>query len=141
MITTEKPVSNQPTDQPTTWHTQDISSVLQTLETDARQGLPAEEARRRLEQFGLNELEERGGKSPLRILWEQFTSTMVLILIAAAVISAFLGKPLETIAISAIVVLFGILGFVQEYRAERAINCRPQAVSGPAGSRHAWRQC
>lgn len=126
MITTEKPVSNQPTDQPTTWHTQNISSVLQTLETDTRQGLPAEEARRRLEQFGLNELEERGGKSPLRILWEQFTSTMVLILIAAAVISAFLGKPLETIAISAIVVLFGILGFVQEYRAERAIAALKQ---------------
>ncbi len=100
--------------------------MLQTLGTDARQGLPDEEARRRLEQFGLNELEERGGKSPWRILWEQFTSTMVLILIAAAVISAFLGKPLETIAISAIVVLFALLGFVQEYRAERAIAALKQ---------------
>ncbi len=108
------------------WHTQDIPSVLHTFDTDARRGLTLEEAHQRLEEFGPNELEERGGKNPLRILWEQFTSTMVLILIAAAVISAFLGKPLETIAISAIVLLFALLGFVQEYRAERAIAALKQ---------------
>lgn len=108
------------------WHMLDTSSVLNILGVDARRGLTTEEARKRLEQFGTNELEERGGKSPLLILWEQFTSTMVLILIGAAVISAFLGKPLETIAISAIVVLFALLGFVQEYRAERAIAALKQ---------------
>jgi Ca2+-transporting ATPase len=108
------------------WHTKDSSEVLQELESDAHTGLPSDTVQQRLEHYGLNELEEQVGKSPLLILWEQFTSTMVLILIAAAVISAFLGKPLETIAISAIVVLFGILGFVQEYRAERAIAALKQ---------------
>ena len=108
------------------WHTQDVAGVMQLLETDQGRGLSTAEATQRLEKYGLNELEERGGKNPLRILWEQFTSTMVLILIVAAVISGFLGKPLETIAISAIVVLFGLLGFVQEYRAERAIAALKQ---------------
>ncbi len=108
------------------WHTQEAAQVLAALGVEAKQGLSAEEAQKRLAQFGANELEERGGKNPLLILWEQFTSTMVLILIVAAVISAFLGKPLETIAISAIVVLFALLGFVQEYRAERAIAALKQ---------------
>jgi len=108
------------------WHTQDVADVLQSLGSDSRLGLSIEEVRQRLEQLGPNELVERGGKKPLSILWEQFTSTMVLILIAAAIVSAFLGKPLETIAISAIVILFVLLGFIQEYRAERAIAALKQ---------------
>lgn len=108
------------------WYMQDTTSTLNTLGADVKRGLTTDEARKRLEQFGANELEERDGKNPLLILWEQFTSTMVLILIVAAVISAFLGKPLEAIAISAIVVLFAVLGFVQEYRAERAIAALKQ---------------
>ena len=72
-------------------------------------------------QVGANELLETAGKAPWRIFWEQISSTMVLILIAAAVVSALLGKTTETIAISAIVLLFAILGFVQEYRAEQAM--------------------
>lgn len=108
------------------WHTQDATAVLQELASDARTGLTSNTVQQRTEHYGLNELHERGGKNPLLILWEQFTNTMVLILIAAAVISAFLGKPLETIAISAIVILFAILGFVQEFRAERAIAALKQ---------------
>jgi Ca2+-transporting ATPase len=94
---------------------------LSKLDTNQENGLREVEAQNRLQIFGPNELEEKSRKSPLSILWEQFTSTMVLILIAAAMISAVLGKTTETAAISAIVVLFGLLGFVQEYRAEQAI--------------------
>jgi Ca2+-transporting ATPase len=103
------------------WHLQEIETALRDLNSDPVRGLSEEEARSRLEEFGLNELLDYGGKNPLLILWEQFTSTMVLILIAAAVLSGFLGKPLETIAISVIVILFAVLGFIQEYRAERAM--------------------
>jgi Ca2+-transporting ATPase len=103
------------------WHQQDISSVLQQFESEAASGLGADVAAARLMQVGRNELEDRGGKNPLLILWEQVSSTMVLILIAAAVLSGILGKPLETVAIAAIVVLFAVLGFVQEYRAEKAM--------------------
>lgn len=108
------------------WHGETLENVEKTLSTSIKTGLSQEEAKKRLTQYGLNELEERGGKSPFLIIWEQFSNTMVLILIAAAVISGFLGKPLETFAISAIVVLFAILGFIQEYRAERAIAALKQ---------------
>ncbi len=109
------------TSETTDWHNLNPSKVLSKLDTNQKDGLSKLEAQNRLKIFGPNELEEKSSKSPLSILWEQFTSTMVLILMAAAAISAVLGKTTETAAISAIVVLFGLLGFVQEYRAEQAI--------------------
>jgi P-type Ca2+ transporter type 2C len=103
------------------WHTTPKEIVLQKLETQELAGLSTTEAKMRQAQYGLNVLVESNRKSALAILWEQFTSTMVLILIAAAVISALLGKGTETVAIGAIVILFGFLGFIQEYRAEQAM--------------------
>jgi P-type Ca2+ transporter type 2C len=105
----------------TFWHMQPEETVISELGTSPETGLSEVEAQKRLSQFGPNELIERGGKHPLKILWEQFTSTMVLILIAAAVISGLLGKVTETVAIAAIVILFALLGFFQEYRAEQAM--------------------
>ena len=75
----------------------------------------------RLSRYGPNELVERGGRSPWRILLEQLTGTLVLILIVAAVVSALVGDVKDAVAILAIVVLNAILGFVQEYRAEQAM--------------------
>jgi len=75
----------------------------------------------RLEKYGENSLAEKKQRSPLRLLFQQFTETMVLILVAAALLSLFLGKTTEAVAILAIVLLFGFLGFFQEYRAERAM--------------------
>ncbi len=103
------------------WHTRQVDEVLNELNTDAINGLRDEQARQRLETYGQNELIERTGKKPIMLLLEQFTSTLVIILIIAAVISGFLGKPIETITILAIVILFAFLSFVQEYRAERAM--------------------
>jgi Ca2+-transporting ATPase len=106
---------------PERWYTATIPEVSQALNVDLSQGLDESEAANRLVQYGSNELQERGGVSPLRLLWAQFTNTMVLILIAAAVVSGFLGKVTETVAIASIVVLFALLGFFQEYRAEQAM--------------------
>jgi Ca2+-transporting ATPase len=103
------------------WHLQNIESTLAALQTQPETGLSQKEADLRLTKYGRNELVEKGGRTPLKILWEQFTATMVLILIAAAVVAGLLGDLKNTIAISAIVVLYAILGFVQEYRAEQAI--------------------
>ncbi|WP_129672108.1 cation-translocating P-type ATPase [Candidatus Chloroploca sp. Khr17] len=108
------------TPQAESWYALPPEVALQRL-TSASTGLDQGEAQVRLAQYGANELIERGGKHPAKILWEQFTNVMVLILIAAAVLSLFLGKFLEAGAILAIVVLFAVLGFFQEYRAEKAI--------------------
>jgi Ca2+-transporting ATPase len=99
------------------WYQLDVADVLQQLGANAKEGLDRAEAERRLAEHGPNELAERPPKSPLRMLWEQFTATMVLVLIAAAAISALLGDWKDTLAILAIVIFNAVLGFTQEYRA------------------------
>jgi Ca2+-transporting ATPase len=103
------------------WYRLEREEVLARLESDAGQGLAQAEAERRLTQYGPNELVERGTKSPWRILWEQMTSLLVIILIIAALVSIALGDFKDAIAILAIVVLNATLGFTQEYRAEQAM--------------------
>jgi Ca2+-transporting ATPase len=94
--------------------------VLDELKTTIN-GLSTDDAARRLQEDGPNELKEQGTKSPFVILWEQFTAFMVLILIAAAIISFFLGEHVDAIAIMVIVIVNGILGFQQEFKAEKAM--------------------
>ena len=106
----------------TIWHTQDSISVLSQLDVDVRSGLSDVTVAERVAQYGLNELTEQPLKSPLAILWEQLTNPLVLLLLGAAIISAFLGKVIELIAILGIVVLNAALGVVQEYRAEKAMT-------------------
>jgi Ca2+-transporting ATPase len=103
------------------WYQLDPQQTLQELGTDLHAGISSEEAARRLEQYGPNELVERGAKSPWAILWEQLTGIMVVILIISAVVSLFLHEYVDTIVIMIIVVLNALLGFTQEYRAERAM--------------------
>jgi len=103
------------------WYRLDSNEVQVRLETDAERGLTQAEAQRRLSTYGSNELIERGLKRPWQILWEQLKATMVVILIVAAVISALLGDYKDAVAILAIVVLNALLGFRQEYQAERAM--------------------
>jgi Ca2+-transporting ATPase len=85
-------------------------------------GLSASEAVQRLAQHGPNELQASQGISPWAIFFEQFKNILILILLAATVASAFLGHAVEAIAITVIVLFAVVLGFVQEYRAERAIE-------------------
>ena len=103
------------------WHTLDATELERALAVDRAQGLSTEEAARRLVEHGENALIEDGGRSALRLLWDQVRAVMVIILLAAAALSLLLGKLLEASAIAAIVALFVVLGFVQEQRAERAI--------------------
>ncbi len=105
----------------TEWHTWSTTQTLESLNTDAEQGLGQEQAQALLHEHGPNELVEQAAKSPWQMLLAQFTETMVVILLVAAVASGFLGKTTETVAILAIVLMFAILGFIQEYRAERAM--------------------
>ena len=93
-------------------------------------GLTAADAAARLAEDGPNELVDRGATPGWRILLAQLRQVMVLILIGAALLSLVLGKLLEAGAIGAIVVLFAVLGFLQEHRAERAIAAlRAMAVA------------
>ncbi|MCB9451154.1 MAG: cation-translocating P-type ATPase [Anaerolineaceae bacterium] len=111
------------------WHTIRSSDVLERLGSDPAQGLNTAQIQARLAEYGPNELVELGLKSPLAILWEQIRNPLVLLLIFAAVVSAFLGKADNVIAISAIVVLNAVLGVMQEYRAEKAMAALKQMAA------------
>jgi Ca2+-transporting ATPase len=106
---------------PVDWCRMEAAEALEKLESDPAQGVSPDEARRRLKEYGPNELIERGVKSVWLILWEQMTSTMVIILIIAAAISIAVGDLKDAVAILTIVLLNSLLGLSQEYRAEKAM--------------------
>ncbi len=124
---TNTEASNQPVAAPAAtnnaapvWFQTTAAEALQLLDT-SEGGLTAAEATARLAKYGPNELIERGGRSPWKILLEQFSNILTLLLIAAAIVSAFLGDWIEAVVILIIVVLNGVLGFTQEYRAEKSM--------------------
>jgi Ca2+-transporting ATPase len=102
------------------WHQLDPKEVLEKLQSSDK-GLASEEAHQRLERYGPNELIEKGRKSLWMMFLDQFKDFMILVLIAAAVVAGVIGEPSDTIAIAVIVLLNAVLGFVQEYRAEKAM--------------------
>ncbi|MGI9428950.1 MAG: cation-translocating P-type ATPase, partial [Bythopirellula sp.] len=103
------------------WHALTEDEVYQRLHA-SRQGLSSVEATRRLEQYGPNALESGHRISPWTILLAQLKNVLIVILIVATIFSAFVGHEIEAIAIAVIVLFAVFLGFIQEYRAERAIE-------------------
>ncbi|MDP6706562.1 MAG: HAD-IC family P-type ATPase, partial [Alphaproteobacteria bacterium] len=111
-------------------HAIDGAEVLRRLEVDPAQGLPAAEVGRRRARWGPNQLESGGGAGPLILLARQFANVMIVVLLLAATVAGLIGELLDAIAILVIVVLNAIIGFVQEYRAERALEALQQ-LSAP----------
>jgi P-type Ca2+ transporter type 2C len=103
------------------WHRLEVTQVLHRQNSNPDQGLSETDVEERLRQFGHNELIEKNIKSPWKILWEQLTEIMVVILLISAVISLFLHEYTDAIVILIIVVLNALLGFTQEYKAEQAM--------------------
>jgi len=108
------------------WHSKKVEMVLEELETDPL-GLKAEEAAERLVKYGPNELKERKRTSPIQIFFNQFKDIFVIMLLIATAI-AFIAayaqneSQTDTATIAAIVVLNAVVGFVQEYRSEKAME-------------------
>ena len=120
------------------WHVLAPDEVLRDLGTRST-GLEPAEAVARLAQHGPNELRREERVSPLRLLLGQFTSLIVGILVAAAVVSGALGEWLDASAILAIVVLNGFIGFYQEYNAERALAALKRMTAPSARVRRGGR--
>ena len=104
------------------WHKQTITDVFKTLGSNP-QGLSASIAAEKLLQVGPNQLQEGKKKTIAGIFWGQFKDVMILILLAAAIVSGIIGDLTDTIVILVIVLLNAVVGFIQEYRAEKA--CMP----------------
>ena len=126
-----------------TWHTLGVQQTLEQFQTDRQSGLTSQQVTAQLKQYGTNELTETGGRSTWEILLDQFTNIMLLLLIAVALISGVLdffdwraGKlgpgeiPFkDTIAIFAIVILNGLLGYFQESKAEKDLAALKKLAS------------
>ncbi len=104
------------------WHALDVQAVLSELDSDSKGGLSTEEAGHRLGQYGPNTLVSVGQVPWYRILFRQFIDILIVILLVAAVISFVIGETTDAAVILAIVILNGALGFVQEWRAEKALE-------------------
>jgi magnesium-transporting ATPase (P-type) len=135
-----------PADSP--WHMLSVEAAAARVGSPLATGLTQAEAARRLIEHGKNELRDQEARGPLSILFGQFTDFMIVLLIVAAVVSGLIGELEDSIAILAIVVLNAVIGFVQEYRAERAVQAlrrlaAPQARAlrdgqGRACRRRSW---
>ena len=122
---------NTKEDRPSTWYQLDTAKLMEKLESSDR-GLSPVEAERRLESHGPNELVEKARKSPWTMFLDQFKDFMIMVLIAAALVSGLIGEISDTIAIVVIVALNAVLGFVQEYRAEKAMAALKKMASPSA---------
>jgi Ca2+-transporting ATPase len=113
------------------WHTLPVAEVVSRLATPAT-GLTAAEAAKRLEVHGPNELQAHSGESAWRTFAAQFQNVLILILLAATFVSAFLGHTLEAVVITVIVLFAVLLGFIQEHRAGRALEAL-RKMAAPLG--------
>jgi Ca2+-transporting ATPase len=113
------------------WWKLSTTDCLGKLNTSAA-GLSNQEAQHRLAEYGPNELQAAHRISPWALFLQQFKNVLIIILLIATALSAFLGHEIEAIAIAVIVLLAVLLGFVQEYRAERAIEALRQMAAPTA---------
>ncbi|CAG1770713.1 partial Calcium-transporting ATPase 1, partial [uncultured bacterium] len=102
------------------WHQKGLKEVVEDLRTSL-QGLSTEESKSRLEKYGHNELKEGKKRTLMGMFLDQFKDFMIIVLMVAAVVSGIMGDAADTIAIIVIVVVNAVIGFVQEYRAEKAM--------------------
>lgn len=103
------------------WYQLSINEILERLET-SEEGLTDNEVSKRLQRYGLNKLVEEEKISRLRILFHQFASPLIYILLVAAVVTALLKEYIDTSVIMSVVVLNAIIGFLQEYKAEQGVR-------------------
>ena len=121
MIEEAKEQEPAPPEQRISWHTLPVPAVAERLAVDVRRGLSSADVAERLKRFGRNEITEGKQRSPALILLGQFTDFLILVLIAAAAISFVAGDLKDTLLMLVIVVLNAIIGFIQEFRADRAV--------------------
>ena len=100
----------------------DVAEIVKQLETDISKGLAEEDAKKRLVHYGYNKLAEKKKRHPIFLFFEQFKSFIILVLLGAALIAGFLKEWIDTFAIIGIVILNSILGFFQEFKAEKYLE-------------------
>ena len=121
-------------------HARSAAEVTSHFETDPRRGLTERQVEGRQSVFGLNQLPQAARAGPISIFFSQFGDFMVLVLMGAAAVSSFLGEMEDAVVIMAIVILNALLGFAQEYRAERSLETLQKLAAPQASIRRNGRE-
>ena len=114
------------------WQKLSVDETLKTLNSDANKGLQEDEAKKRNLKFGLNELVEKEKPGPIRLFLGQFKEILIIILIFAAIAAYYVGDAIDAIVILIVVIINAVVGFIQEYRAEKAMEKLKGLISNEA---------
>ncbi len=114
------------------WQKSSVDETLKTLNSDANEGLSEAEAKKRNLKFGLNELVEKEKPGPIRLFLGQFKEILIIILIFAAIAAYYVGDAIDAIVILIVVIINAVVGFMQEYRAEKAMEKLKGLISNEA---------
>ncbi|MCX5679032.1 MAG: calcium-transporting P-type ATPase, PMR1-type [Candidatus Omnitrophica bacterium] len=106
-----------------------VDEAAASFDVNLSEGLSGIEVARRQKEHGLNQLKEKKGRTPFEIFIEQFQDFIIWVLIGASIVSGFLQEWVDALAIIAIVILNAILGFIQEYRAEKSLSALKKLAS------------
>ncbi|PVX44370.1 Ca2+-transporting ATPase [Flavobacterium sp. 103] len=113
------------------WHLLPLPEIAQLLNSSPK-GLDSVTASELLLEYGKNQIEDQKKKTAFQMFLQQFTDFMIIVLIAAAIISGILGDLIDTIIILAIIIINAIIGFIQEFRAEKAMEALQNMVASTA---------
>jgi P-type Ca2+ transporter type 2C len=111
------------------WHAMENADVLHELGTDINEGLNEQQIEKRLNEYGYNELKKEERVSPFTLFVNQFRNALIIILLIATALSFMVGETFDSIFILVIVIFCAVLGFIQEYRAERALDALKKMLS------------
>ncbi len=114
------------------WQNLTADETLKTLKSDADKGLSTEEANKRSIKYGKNELVEKKKAGPISLFLSQFKEILIIILIVAAIAAAYVGDTIDAVVILIVVVINAVVGFIQEYRAEKAMEKLKGLISSEA---------
>lgn len=109
------------------WHAIDYKEVLENFESSL-QGLELEEVNKRRQKYGLNELKRKNKDGILKVLWRQINNPLIWVLIGSSTLATALGKITDGMVVLAVVVVNSIIGFIQEYKAGKAIEALSNMV-------------
>lgn len=114
------------------WHNLSVDETLKKLKSNADNGLNTEEAKKRNIEYGLNELVEKKKDGPITLFLSQFKEILIIILIIAAIAAYYVGDAIDAIVILVVVIINAVVGFIQEYRAEKAMEKLKGLISSEA---------
>jgi potassium/sodium efflux P-type ATPase len=109
------------------WHATTYKEVFESVGSTEK-GLASKEAKKRLDEYGLNEIRRKRKDGPLTVLWRQINNPLIWVLIGSGLLAVLLGKITDGLVVLAVVVINTIIGFIQEYKAGRAIEALSEMV-------------